>query len=232
MKVAICEDDKFILNKIVLNTRECLGSDCIIHPFTEIRKLDAARDLVEYDIYLLDIELEDGSGFEYAKVIRGTNKTCKITFITSHTEYSIEGYKYDVNGYLLKPFKKEDIEELLYKLSSDFTRAYTPLTIVDNYKDILINLEEIEYIKKDGRKTIIYTHNDFWDVNHTLKYLLEKINKKYFFSVNRGLVINTLKIEDFVQCNNNVVLKLINHSIDLKIQEFKLLSEFLIENRG
>ena len=48
---------------------------------------------LEYDIYLLDINMVPVGGLEIAKRIRQYNKEAYIAFITGFIDYAMEGYK-------------------------------------------------------------------------------------------------------------------------------------------
>ena len=62
-----------------------------------------------FDIYLLDIEMPDYSGFQLAAAIRDVSLEAVIIFVTSHIEYAIDGYRYSAFRYI----PKSKIQELL-----------------------------------------------------------------------------------------------------------------------
>lgn len=231
MKIAICEDNKKILEYIASSVREHLDSRYKIYSFTTIADLDQERDNSEFDIYLLDIELDDGSGFEYAKSIRKTNQDCKIAFITEHECYAPSGYAYNINGYIVKPIEQGEIESLLDNLISDFKKHFKSLTITENYREIVINAVDIEFIEKVGRKTIMYTSNCCYEVNESIKSLIVRLNDKSFFRINRSLVININSIVTMLK-DESVEVQLKNHTINLSDNEFRLLNEYRIRRIG
>lgn len=231
MKIAICEDDKNILEYIRNKVITYLGSKYRVYCFANIAALNSSRDYYEFDIYLLDIELGDGSGFEYAKMIRGTNKKCKIAFITEHENYAPIGYQYNINGYIVKPINPGEIESLLDKLISDIKHEFKPIKIIENYKELVINIDEIEYIEKSGRKSVIYTHICNYEVNESISSLLKRINNKSFFRVNRSLAVNISNIVNMVK-DLSVRIQLNNYTIKLSDNDFRLLNEYRIRRTG
>lgn len=114
--------------------------------------LDLARDRIEFDIYLMDIELGEDSGFTYARSIRQTNKVCKISFITAHDEYAIGGYRIRANAYLRKPFEEADLVKIVEEMLDDLADKSRIVTIKENYKNITIVIHEILFIDHANKK--------------------------------------------------------------------------------
>ena len=75
-----------------------------------------------FDIYLLDIKLPDGSGFELLKELRRSGDVTPAIFLTSSGEKeSIQtGFTLGADDYIKKPF---DLEELLWRIKAVLARA-------------------------------------------------------------------------------------------------------------
>lgn len=67
-------------------------------PFLEAYKYDA-------DLIFLDIRVPDLPGMEVAKRIRQADQNVMIVFVTSLTQYAIEGYSVEAFDYILKPIQ-------------------------------------------------------------------------------------------------------------------------------
>ena len=67
----------------------------------------------EYDVLLLDIEMENMDGVTLARQIRKSNKSVQIVFITGYSDYIAEGYDVEALHYLMKPLKKEKLYDVL-----------------------------------------------------------------------------------------------------------------------
>lgn len=229
LNLAICEDDIPTLNKIEsIVKNKCKSAR--VFAFDNLDKLDKKRDEVEFDIYLLDIDLGEVSGFTYAKSIRETNNTCKIAFITSYSDYSTSGYDIQANGYLLKPFEDEDIIKLLERLQNEIKERKLFITIVENYINIPIKLEEVNYIKVKNRKTYIYSENDIFETNESLSNLLMRSDFLPFLKVTRSMAINVSRIESIDRKSNKFILEFNNEDLCVDSSIIKKIINYKEEN--
>ena len=104
IRVAICEDDLFYIEK------EKMLIESYLHKYeirSEIVTFTSSEDLIKtyanrFDIIFLDIELDGMSGIEAAKWLRDKGTKSHIVFISAYTEYLSEGYKVEAHRYLLK----------------------------------------------------------------------------------------------------------------------------------
>lgn len=71
--------------------------------------------LNKYNLIITDIQMSSYSGLEMIRSIREINKEVRIIIISAHdkTEYFIDAIKFGINGYLLKPFSRDKIIEVL-----------------------------------------------------------------------------------------------------------------------
>lgn len=74
----------------------------------ELRRYSRALELLDhyerdFDLLFLDIRLPDMTGMEAAHCIRQTDRNVMIVFVTSLTQYAIEGYSVQAFDYIVKP---------------------------------------------------------------------------------------------------------------------------------
>ena len=72
------------------------------------------------DILLTDINMPQMHGLELAKLVRDQVPTCHIVFLTGYDDfdYARTAIKLGADDYLLKPFSKDDVEEMLAKVQT------------------------------------------------------------------------------------------------------------------
>lgn len=72
------------------------------------------------DILLTDINMPQMNGLELAKLVRDQAPKCHIVFLTGYDDfdYARTAIKLGADDYLLKPFSKDDVEEMLAKLQT------------------------------------------------------------------------------------------------------------------
>lgn len=115
MKIAVCDDcyeDALYLQTFLegQSVRIYSGSDCLI--------LDVEKNNRYYDLYLLDIYMEDSmDGIELAKRLREWDKEAVICFISSSNAFYREAYDLYAVQYLLKPVQADSVRSLLDRVS-------------------------------------------------------------------------------------------------------------------
>jgi len=164
MRIAICDDDQAGLEKIAKTVREFIDSQTSAHEFAlntftcGSDLLDCIKGKAHFDLLILDIIMPGLNGIELAAEIRGTNKDCKIIFLTSSPEFAVNSYKVNALDYLLKPYQNDEVKALLSKVLASMQE--------ENLKSIVIK-------GKTGLHRIwIQTIDYVESVKHTLNFHL------------------------------------------------------------
>jgi len=115
--IAICDDaasDREYIADLIMRWAAQTGYSIYLNTFTSAESfLFHYADKKDYDILLLDIEMEAMDGVTMAKQLRRENDTIQIIFITGYSDYIAEGYEVAALHYLLKPLKKEKLFSVL-----------------------------------------------------------------------------------------------------------------------
>ena len=69
---------------------------------------------------VLDIELGTASGLDLCKTLIEINPRTNIVFLTAYADYSLDAWKTEASGFMLKPLAIEDVKEQLKKLRYPF----------------------------------------------------------------------------------------------------------------
>ena len=121
VKIAIVDDSIEILasiRKIVESITIKFLDDRELEIYTYARAELLIYDLEEnmqFDIFLLDVEMPDMNGIELAKKIRKMQENGYIIFLTSHPQFAIRGYDRKVRAYqyLLKETMNSRLPEVM-----------------------------------------------------------------------------------------------------------------------
>ncbi len=65
------------------------------------------------DIVLLDVEMNDGTGFDLLQQL--TNPTFQLIFTTAYNQYAIQAFKFSAIDYLLKPIDPVELNNSLQR---------------------------------------------------------------------------------------------------------------------
>lgn len=103
--IAICEDEKYILEELYENVKKYVkikGLSANIKTYTSGE--DLLKESAAFDVILLDMKLPGINGVEVARQVSGKSR---IIFITSYQEYAVEAFEVEAVHYLLKPVEEE-----------------------------------------------------------------------------------------------------------------------------
>lgn len=77
----------------------------------------------EIDLLFLDIEMGSVNGMETASQLREKHSALQIVFVTGFSDYVFDGYHVGALGYLMKPAKRDQLEEILSRFWSNSVRT-------------------------------------------------------------------------------------------------------------
>ena len=174
-----------------------------------------------YDIFLLDIQLYDYSGYELAKEIRNIDKykLTPIVFITSIPTKELLAFKeihcYD---YIIKPFKEEEVINTIgtiinFGIKKDVKKEY----IGFKQRDYLyrVKLDDIIYFEVVHRKIEVTTIKEKIELsNYTLYNILNELTDD-FIRCHKGYIVNIKYIDKIDLINRQINLKFNNGIIPI-----------------
>lgn len=145
----------------------------------------------EYDIILMDIQMQFMDGMQAAEQIREVDSEVIIIFITNMTQYAIKGYQVDALDYILKPID-------YFSFSSRLKRAITRLkkrvghylTISVKGGTVKLNIMDIYFIESQRNHLVYYTAKGEYLTIATLKITEDKVEKLGFCRANKGCLVN------------------------------------------
>jgi two-component system response regulator AlgR len=165
-----------------------------------VSKLDPA-------IVLLDIRMPGMTGIEVARHLGALEKPPAVVFTTAYDEYALEAFEAQAVGYLLKPVRRERLEEALKHASrlsvSQLHRLSTPeqplaarqhvaVRVRDELK--LIPVKSIRYFEAD-QKYVTVRHTGGEDLlDEPLKQLEEEFASD-FVRAHRSLLVAIAHVE-------------------------------------
>lgn len=111
------------------------------------------RHAGELDLLFLDMELQELDGMETARRLRAADEGLQLVFVTGHADYVFDGYSVGALGYLLKPPRAQQLEEVLGRAQAALVRqldqAYVCRSGETYYR---IPLQKILYFASDRRQ--------------------------------------------------------------------------------
>ena len=226
MRIVIVEDEQKASTQL-LNSVLSLRSkvDCLVIIESVEEGVNWFTNNEHPDLIFMDIQLGDGLSFELFKSIK---IECPIIFTTAFDQYAIKAFKVNSLDYLLKPIKTEDLRAALDKFDNSQSRNTNPdvlLSILDKMRNpnsnssflvkegsgfIRLSSESIDYFYSEDSISFAYAKGRRYIIDKTLDQIMEHIDSKQFYRINRGQIVSinsVVKMEPYF-----------NHRMNLKVQ--------------
>lgn len=171
-------------------------------------------------LIFLDIELEDGSGFDILKQFETIY--FKIIFTTAYNQYAINAFKFSATDYLLKPInpielKKAiqratialDKENLLTVLKHNLDNKEQKIVLKTSENQFVINVKNIIHLEADGTYTHFITTNKKIIVSKNIKFYEDLLNDN-FFRCHQSHLVNSAHI---IRYTNKGFLQMTNRDL-------------------
>ncbi|RLD51465.1 MAG: DNA-binding response regulator [Bacteroidetes bacterium] len=220
-------DDEINARKIIRNIVESVS-----HEFTIIGEAHNVASGVEMikkhkpELILLDIDMPDGTAFNLLDKIGKVD--FRIIFITAHSDYAIQAFKFSTIDYILKPIVSTELFRALDKAKKTFevddlnvkidalisnlklNETKKKLVLKTSESILCININDIYFCESDGGS---YTKFHFKDksnflVSKPLKEYDELLSSHNFFRIHKSYLVNVNKIIRYEkQYGGSIILK-------------------------
>lgn len=195
-RIALCDDNHAFLEyeyNVICHymTERSIEFQCNIF-LSGQELIQKYKALEEYNLFILDYDMDGLNGFETARKIYDLSPEAKIAFATNYYDFTREGYKYNAVRYLVKQersFKTDLIECIEHVLRTERKKTIL-LELSDGVLEVAIddivyitsNRHYIEYFVKE-RKTTFYIRR--CSLDDALREL-----PKQFIRVHQRFVVN------------------------------------------
>lgn len=200
-----------------------------------LAKLESVEESIQWfrtneqpELIFLDIHLSDGLSFN---IFTEVELSCPVIFTTAYDEYALRAFDLNSIDYLLKPIDKTKLEKSIAKynkwikteiksgLNSDLKILLNSIKthsgvfrsrflISKNDAFVIIQAVDIAYFYSEDKLTFIKTkENKRYILDESLDGVMESLDPKHFFRINRQLIISVHSIKS-IESYFNYKLKL------------------------
>lgn len=211
MKTLIIEDKEYI-RKGLCNLLQLLDTEItILGECESVKDAVVVANACKPDLVFLDINLTDGSGFDF--LAQTENLNFKVIFITAYEEHALRALKIGAVDYLLKPVDIDELQIALQKviqlpLSQQTQQVQIArqawsnedstliLSLHDSFQ--VIDLNELLFCESDKGYTTFYCNdNKKYLVSKTLKEFEERLSKANFTRPHQSYMVNLKYIDKY-----------------------------------
>ena len=193
LHIAICDDECVfvdhlteLLNQYAVETGENIKVTAYYDGLELIEKYDPSIDLI-----FLDIHMKLANGFRTAECIRQRDEKVSIIFLTSLSQYGLEGYKYQATNYIIKPIQYVRLKDEMNQWLKRHRKERDPSIIVSNntgrYK-VLLN--SLSYVETFGRNLLLHTEQGDIICYKSMKEMESELQDKGFARCHTSYLVN------------------------------------------
>lgn len=117
--IIIVDDSRVIVSESLAVLEETLPNATITGFIWPLEAIEYAK-LNRVALAFLDIELGSSSGLDLSRTLLDINPRTNIVFLTAYADYSLDAWKTEASGFILKPLTPENIKVQLKRLRYPF----------------------------------------------------------------------------------------------------------------
>lgn len=202
-RIAICDDEEKVCSALESYILTACKS---IHIVPEIDIFSSGtilkKHLVDgslYNLFFLDIELNDESGITISDCIRNEIKdeSAQIIYVSGKTEYDRQLFAFRPFSFIEKPFNLDVVRTTLEK----YMRIYGDKNDLFHYKyghdTFWLNLSSVYYFKSNRKLINIVSSSSKESFYGTMNSLIEQLNNQGFISPHKSYLVNYRFIRAF-----------------------------------
>lgn len=225
--VLILEDEPVSLQALaeILTT---YSDDIRVHKASSRKE---AKDLLDkeirYGLFLLDVNLsgddrENIGGILFAREVRERFEYTftPIVMVTAIGSMEMQAYReLHCYQYIMKPFERKQVEEVVRKVLEKENREKTPMIAVKkdgiNYR---LKCADIRYLEAIPRGTRLHLAAEKLDVPYvTLRQMLLKMPKEMFVQCHRMYAVNKNEVEYYDTVNRIIRIKNCSDTVEIGV---------------
>ena len=202
MRIAVVDDDFNILNQVKTEINRLAEKELIALKAEYYHKgqllLYELDENLTFDVYILDVEIEDIDGLTLAGKVRERQKDAYIVFLTAHLKYAVQGYAVHAYQYIPKELLESKLKITLlqiYQLFEEGRNKFFHIQTNSRYERIAY--KNIYYIYKDRKNVVFVTEQGNSQCRITLQEVYAELPKEEFIYVDRAYVVSIRRIDKF-----------------------------------
>jgi two-component system LytT family response regulator len=215
MKALVIDDERLARKELISLLSEFSKIEIVgeaVNADDAVEKIDALKP----DILFLDIQMPGKNGFE---LLESLDIVPKVIFTTAYDEYALKAFEVNALDYLLKPIRKERLEECVQKIidgeqaerSASANHEYKlglndQVFVKDGDKCWFVRLSNVRLFESDGNYIKVYFDNFKPMIHKSLNALDKKLDDRSFFRASRKHIINLSWVESIESWFNGGLL--------------------------
>lgn len=215
MKALVIDDERLARKELI----SLLSNYPKIEIVGEAINADDAQEKIaslKPELLFLDIQMPGRNGFE---LLESLEIVPKVIFTTAYDEYALKAFEVNALDYLLKPIRKERLDECIQKIVDEESIVNTQVQngeyklglhdqvfVKDGDKCWFVKLEDVRLFESDGNYIKVYFSTFKPMIHKSLNALDKKLDDRSFFRASRKHIINLSWVESIESWFNGGLL--------------------------
>lgn len=198
LHIAICDDETdFVthLTTLIQQYAAETGEEIKITAYYDGMELVERYD-TSIDLIFLDIQMRLLDGLHTAQRIRELDENVGIIFLTTLTQYGLEGYQYQAADYIIKPIKyvrlKAELNQWLKKHRHNDSPSIVVVNDSGKYK---IALKSLRYVETFNRKLLLHTEQENIISYKSMKEMEQELSQAGFARCHTSYLVNLFYVK-------------------------------------
>ena len=227
LTVLIAEDDPDMRHVIKKVVEEIEGVEVVGEAGDGLEALKLIEKMSPKVVFV-DIDFPGKNGVELAQEIFDINPWTFIVFVTAFSEYREKAFEVYAFDYLVKPFKMNRIRQTVERIKSVVGKKNTGTRVngsfhyhmrsmekirifKDNDEYVFLNLDNIIFVTKEMRKTVIHSISGELKTEECLSALENQLGGYPFFRSHKGFIVNLKMVKKIIPyCKSSFELVMAN----------------------
>lgn len=201
IRILIIDDDEAALSRF-RQVMALYGTPEDIAAATDAMTVMELLKSREFDLVFIDMEMPDTDGFTIADYIRENCPGTSYVFLTGHVELGAKSYEYEPLDFLCKPLDALRLKKTFEKFEKSRTpksQRKTQVAVESVSGFVLVSPEDILYIAREDRKTVIHCRQGDYIVKYALDELEAIFSDFDVFRIHQSYLVPLGRIESVAQ---------------------------------
>ncbi len=199
INILLCDDDNAFLERLADTVaRQPQPKGMLV----SVNKINNAvgitdRQLSQYQIMFLDIDMGERSGMDIARRVRELHLNTIIIFVTNYPQFSLEGYEVRAFRYLLKQELEQKLPLYYRDALAEIPHNGKGLRFSVNAESYYVPYNDIIYLGSDQRVIYLYTVKPLRRGDHfygRMEDLAKELEPEGFLRIQKSYLVNMTHI--------------------------------------
>jgi len=190
MKLAICDDDKGLIDELKPFVYQYASShrfDMAIDTYNSGEKLLKSPDV--YDMIFLDYQMGGIDGMSAARKLRDRKLNSSIVFVTNYPDFVYNSFEVNPLRFIKKPVEKAKVYEAMDAYFKRYGNDYH-IGLRFEGATVIINTQDIIFLHAMGKECLICMPKEQMIISDVMGNIIEMLPRSHFFKQHRGYCVN------------------------------------------